>query len=72
MGSYLHNGLAARMISGFLNLDDLYEATRKRAEGAHVRTVRSDQVRVEADRDDTETLRLILPGRDAEIVPTRR
>lgn len=54
----------------FLNLNDLYETTRKRAEGAHVRTVRSNQVRVEADRDDTESLRLILPGRDAEIVPT--
>ena len=54
----------------FLNLDDLYETTRRRADGAHVRTVKSDQVRVEADRDDTESLRLILPGRDAEIAPT--
>ncbi|WP_031238714.1 hypothetical protein [Asticcacaulis sp. AC466] len=54
----------------FLNLDDLYESTRRRADGAHVRTVKSDQVRVEADRDDTESLRLILPGRDAEIAPT--
>lgn len=54
----------------FLNLDDLYAATRKRADGAHVRTVRTNEVRVEADREDTESLRLILPGRDAEIAPT--
>lgn len=54
----------------FLSLDDLYDSTRRRADGAHVRTVRSNEVRVEADREDTESLRLTLPGRDTEIAPT--
>ncbi len=54
----------------YLNLDDLYEATRKRADGAHVRTVASNAVRVEASRDDTDNLTLILPGRDVEVAPT--
>ena len=54
----------------YLNLDDLYEATRKRADGAHVRTVASNAVRVEASRDDADNLTLILPGRDVEVAPT--
>ena len=54
----------------FLNLDDLYRATRKRADGAHVRTVQSSNVRVEASRDDTESLALILPGREDAVTPT--
>lgn len=54
----------------FLNLDDLYAATRKRADGAHVRTVASSAVRVEASRDDMESLALILPGRDTPVTPT--
>jgi hypothetical protein len=54
----------------FLNLDDLYAATRKRADGAHVRTVASSAVRVEASRDDMESLALILPGRDTPVSPT--
>lgn len=54
----------------FLNLDDLYAATRKRADGAHVRTVASSAVRVEASREDMESLALILPGRDTPVSPT--
>lgn len=54
----------------FLNLDDLYLATRKRADLAHVRTVKSDGVRIEASRDDAESLALICPGREDPIAPT--
>ncbi|HTM81575.1 DUF932 domain-containing protein [Asticcacaulis sp.] len=54
----------------YLNLDDLYEATRKRANLARVRTVASNLVRVEASREDTENLSLILPGRDDQVAPT--
>ena len=54
----------------FLNLNDLYAATRARADGAHVRTVRSDEVRVEASRDDMESLTLIAPGRADPVAPT--
>ena len=54
----------------FLNLDDLYRSTRSRADFAHVRTVKSDAVRVEASRDDMESLTLICPGRTDPIAPT--
>ncbi len=54
----------------FLNLDDLYAATRQRRESAHVRTVKSDAVRVIAERDDTESLTLVCPGREDAIAPT--
>jgi hypothetical protein len=54
----------------YLNLDDLFQSTRGRADGAHVRTVQSTEVRVEASRDDMESLALILPGRDAPVTPT--
>jgi hypothetical protein len=54
----------------YLNLEDLYVATRKRADSANVRTVRSTNVRVEASRDDMESLALILPGHDEPITPT--
>jgi hypothetical protein len=54
----------------FLNLNDLYAATRTRADGAHVRTVRSDQVRVEATRDNMESLTVVAPGRSDPIAPT--
>ena len=54
----------------YLNLKDLYDATRRRADLAQVRTVRSDQVRIEARRDNAEHLVLIVPGREEEITPT--
>lgn len=54
----------------FLCLDDLYESTRRRADGAHVRTVPSDQVQVTADYNDGERLRLAIPGRSATVAPT--
>ena len=54
----------------FLNLNDLHAATRARADGAHIRTVRTDLVRVEASRDDIESLTLVAPGRSDPIAPT--
>ncbi|MDC7675166.1 DUF932 domain-containing protein [Asticcacaulis machinosus] len=54
----------------FLNLNDLYDAVRGRADSAHVRTVPSDQVRVEASLEDAERLALICPGRPDPIAPT--
>jgi len=54
----------------YLNLDDLYAATRRRADGAHVRTVASSAVQVLADRSDTEALSLVLPGREEPVTPT--
>lgn len=54
----------------FLSLPELYEAVHTRAEHAKARTVESRAVRVEASRDDTERLSLIVPGRDEPVVPT--
>ncbi len=52
----------------FLSLDDLYRSVKGRAEAATVRTVRSNAVQVTATREDTESLQLIVPGRDEPIV----
>jgi hypothetical protein len=54
----------------YLNLTELYDTVRRRAERAHARTVESCAVRVEASRDDAERLSLIVPGRDEPISPT--
>lgn len=54
----------------FLSLDDLYEAVKRRADYSDIRTVRSNEVRVTAERDDTESLRLILPGKAEPLAPT--
>jgi len=54
----------------YLNLTDLYAAVKARAEHAHVRTVESRAVRVEASRDDAERLSLIVPRPDQPITPT--
>ena len=54
----------------FLSLGALHAAVRARAERATARTVETKAVRVEASRDDTERLALIVPGQDAPIAPT--
>ncbi|NTH43978.1 DUF932 domain-containing protein [Agrobacterium rhizogenes] len=54
----------------YLNLTELYDTVRSRAERAHARTVESRAVRVEASRDDAERLSLIVPGRDEPVSPT--
>src|SRR5258705_3950156 len=54
----------------YLSLTDLYDAVRRRAESAQVRTVESRSVRVEAARDNAERLALLVPGRDEPVAPT--
>lgn len=54
----------------YLNLPDLYDAVRRRADLAQTRTVESRAVRVEASRDDAERLALIVPGRSEPVAPT--
>lgn len=54
----------------FLSLDDLYENVKRRADCSDIRTVRSNEVRVIAERDDTEGLRLVLPGKSDPLAPT--
>jgi hypothetical protein len=54
----------------YLDLTDLYDAVRRRADRAQARTVESRAVRVEASRDSAERLALIVPGRDEPVAPT--
>lgn len=54
----------------YLNLPDLYDAVRSRAERAQARTVESRAIRVEASSDNLEQLTLTVPGRDAPVAPT--
>lgn len=53
-----------------LNLPDLHEAVRGRAERAQARTVASRAIRVEANRENSERLALMVPGRDEPVAPT--
>ncbi len=54
----------------FLSLTELHAAVKARAERATTRTVETREVRVEASRDNTERLALIVPGRDQPVTPT--
>ena len=54
----------------FLSLSDLQASVSSRAERSRTRTVESAAIRVEASRDDAETLTLALPGAEAPIAPT--
>jgi hypothetical protein len=54
----------------YLNLPELYDAVRGRAERAQARTVESKSIGVEAHRDNVERLALIVPGRDEPVAPT--
>jgi len=54
----------------YLSLSALHDAVLRRAERATARTVETREVRVEASRDDVESLALILPGRGQPVAPT--
>ena len=54
----------------YLSLTDLYDAVRRRADRAQVRTLESRAVKVEAIRDNAERLALLVPGRDEPVAPT--
>lgn len=54
----------------FLSLSELYASVRGRADRSRTRTVESASIRVQADRDDPETMGLVLPSHEAPIAPT--
>jgi hypothetical protein len=54
----------------FLSLSELFAAVRGRAERSRTRTAESAAIRVEANRDDSERLALMLPGEDMPLAPT--
>jgi hypothetical protein len=54
----------------FLSLSDLHESVRGRAERAQARTVEGRAIRVEASRNSSERLALMVPGRDEQVMPT--
>src|SRR3954462_12020658 len=54
----------------YLNLPDLYDAVRARAERAQTRTVESRVIRGEANSNTPERLALMIPGRDEPVAPT--
>lgn len=56
----------------YLSLPELYAAVRARADRAATRTVESHAIRVEARRDDTERLSLIVPGQETLVAGSRR
>lgn len=54
----------------FLSLSELLASVRGRAERSRTRTVESAAIRVEATRDNTDRLALILPGSETPVAPT--
>lgn len=54
----------------FLSLSEIYRSVRARTDRSRTRTIESASIRVEADRNDSESLRLIIPGSDAPAAPT--
>tara|TARA_B110001454_G_scaffold206509_1_gene216972 strand:- start:13957 stop:15153 length:1197 start_codon:yes stop_codon:yes gene_type:complete len=54
----------------FLSLADLFASLKGRAERSRTRTVESAAIRVEASRDNSESLTLMLPGSDLPVAPT--
>jgi hypothetical protein len=54
----------------YLSLSDLYTAVHGRTERSRTRTVESAAIRVEASRDDTERLALMLPSTHSPVTPT--
>lgn len=54
----------------YLSLSKLFEAVRGRTGRSRTRTVESAAIRVEASRDDSERLTLVLPGSEVPVAPT--
>ncbi len=55
----------------YLSLSDLFTAVRGRSERSRTRTVESAAIRVEASRDNSERLTLMLPDADAPAISSR-
>jgi len=54
----------------YSSLSELMAAVKGRADRSRTRTVESSAVRVEASRDDSERLDLVLPGCNVPVAPT--
>jgi hypothetical protein len=54
----------------YLSLSDLARSVRDRSDRSRTRVVESALIHVEANRNDSERLALILPGTDTAIAPT--
>ena len=54
----------------FLSLSELFASVRGRAERSRTQTVESAAIRVEASRDNTDRLALVLPGSETSVAPT--
>ncbi len=54
----------------FLSLSELFASVRGRAERSRTQTVESAAIRVEASRDNTDHLALMLPGSETPVAPT--
>jgi hypothetical protein len=54
----------------YLGLDALYDAVRRRADSSRTRTVESRAVQIEALREDSERLSVILPDAEMPLAPT--
>jgi hypothetical protein len=54
----------------YLSLSALHDAVLRRAERATARTVETREIRVEARRDDPDSMTLLLPGRTEPVAPT--
>lgn len=54
----------------FSSLSELFASVRGRAERSRTRTVESAAIRVEASRDDSERLALVMQGSETPVVPT--
>lgn len=54
----------------YLSLGDLYDAVKSRTDRAHARTVESSSIRVEASRNNSERLELIIPAEKRPVTPT--
>lgn len=54
----------------YLSLSDLMASGKRRADQSRTRTVATNDVRVEASRDNPERLALVLPGSDDLVAPT--
>jgi hypothetical protein len=54
----------------YLSLSALHDAVYARAERTTTRTLESHTIKVEANREDAQRLALVLPNRDAPLVPT--
>jgi hypothetical protein len=54
----------------FLSLSELFASVRGRTERSRTRTVESAAIRVEARRDKSDRLALMLPGSETSVAPT--